>query len=916
MRRRNGTVIALLMVLLCFLAAPAAWAAELRIIPAAASKNIGDLFSLSVQVDSAADLAGFQFDFSFVPTSLQVKSVTIAPPFGQTVTKRYDNVAGSGRIAAYTPALPSASGTNLTVATIEFTASGGGSFPVTLVKQVLGTAAGDEVPSTVAGSLISVAFPPTAVLDFKAGVGGTLTGTLMQTVNSGGSTTPVYAVPDPGYYFVNWSGTNGFITTADNPLIIISVTANQTITAAFATVVNGACGASNGAVFTRTPSTGLCSSGAVSGVTGSGPWNWNCAGAGGGTAASCSAAIESYAITFQSGGNGGVTGATSQTVTYGGSTSAVTAVAAPGYHFVNWSGTGGFVTTTNNPLITTSVTATQVITATFAADPVNGVCGASNGAVFTIIPSTGLCSSGTASGVTGSDPWRWNCAGTGGGTTATCSTASDITAPLLSVSTLVNGAITNNATLNISGTVSDASGISSLTINSTATTFSGGSFSYPLTLQAGPNTITIVATDTLGNTATDIRTITLDTAAPVLTISAPADTSMTAQSAATVSGTISETSVVTVTLNGGTPQTATVTGNSFSATVTLSAGLNSISVTARDLAGNTAGAVRTVTYDNTSPSLAITSPNQDVTTGQNSITINGTVSDTITATTISISFNNLTYTPAIAGGIFSQPLTIPSEGTYVITATATDAAGNSSSVSRNVIYAIPVNGACGTSNNTAQTAAPTADLCSSGTASGVTGSGPWNWSCTGSKGGASSSCSASLTAPVDTVVPVVTEFIISPSPGALTVVVGSLTATDAFGVTGYLVNETAVPPLVTDPAWSETVPSTYNCRTWGNNTLYAYSKDAAGNISAPTRTVVLIGPTDGIIVPAAQKLEPTLEDALKSLNFAMKVITPTPEEFAGANVSPLVHGIPQPPGGKKTINLGDTIVTLRRVVGL
>jgi uncharacterized repeat protein (TIGR02543 family) len=53
-------------------------------------------------------------------------------------------------------------------------------------------------------------------------------------------------------------------------------------------------------------------------------------------------------------------------VNYNGSTTAVTAVPSTGYHFVNWTGTGGFVTTTSNPLTVTNVTAAQTITANFA----------------------------------------------------------------------------------------------------------------------------------------------------------------------------------------------------------------------------------------------------------------------------------------------------------------------------------------------------------------------------------------------------------------------------------------------------------------------------------------------------------------------------------------------------------------------
>jgi Pectate lyase superfamily protein len=52
------------------------------------------------------------------------------------------------------------------------------------------------------------------------------------------------------------------------------------------------------------------------------------------------------------------------------------------------------------------------------------------------------------------------------------------------------------------------------------------------------------------------------------------------------------------------------------------------------------------------------------------------------------------------------------------------------------------NGSCGRSNGTKLTRAPTTGLCSTGTALSVSGSGPWAWSCEGSDGGSTASCSA------------------------------------------------------------------------------------------------------------------------------------------------------------------------------
>ena len=55
----------------------------------------------------------------------------------------------------------------------------------------------------------------------------------------------------------------------------------------------------------------------------------------------------------------------------------------------------------------------------------------------------------------------------------------------------------------------------------------------------------------------------------------------------------------------------------------------------------------------------------------------------------------------------------------------------------------PINGSCGSSNGQTLTTAPTTNLCGAGTASAVSGSGPWTWSCAGLSGGTTASCSAS-----------------------------------------------------------------------------------------------------------------------------------------------------------------------------
>ncbi len=52
--------------------------------------------------------------------------------------------------------------------------------------------------------------------------------------------------------------------------------------------VNGICGESNDKVFNSIPTEGLCAAGFSSDITGTNPWAWSCAGANGGSSASCS----------------------------------------------------------------------------------------------------------------------------------------------------------------------------------------------------------------------------------------------------------------------------------------------------------------------------------------------------------------------------------------------------------------------------------------------------------------------------------------------------------------------------------------------------------------------------------------------------------------------------------------------------
>jgi hypothetical protein len=273
--------------------------------------------------------------------------------------------------------------------------------------------------------------------------------------------------------------------------------------------------------------------------------------------------------------------------------------------------------------------------------------------------------------------------------------------PALIISALSDGSYTNNATLNISGTVTAATGIQSVVVNNQyVTVMPNGYFSTALVLIAGANTVTVNATDNAGNVKSDSRTIFYDPNAPILTVSAPPDNSTVATSFITVSGNVNETSTVAVTVNNGSPQFSSITGNTFSINVNLTPGVNTVTVAATDLAGNTSSAKRTITYDASKLTLAVTNPSQDMTTSLATMILMGTVTNSSKEITVTITMDGQTYTWLVTNGIFKQSLTFTTAKQYVITVSALDAAGNSSSVTRNVIYSPVATGGGSTGGTT------------------------------------------------------------------------------------------------------------------------------------------------------------------------------------------------------------------------
>jgi uncharacterized cupredoxin-like copper-binding protein len=174
--------------------------------------------------------------------------------------------------------------------------------------------------------------------------------------------------------------------------------------------------------------------------------------------------------------------------------------------------------------------------------------------------------------------------------------------------------------------------------------------------------------------------------APLLTVTAPADNSTGNKSFVTVNGTIDPTSTVELAVNQGTPQAAAVTGSSFTQTVNLASGLNTIEITATDLANKKNTLKRSIVSNSQHPTIAITAPDQDILTAQGGLTISGTIADAHEPVTVSVTSGTDTFTPSVSDGAFEQALIFSEIKTYPIIITVTETTATETTVQRNIIY--------------------------------------------------------------------------------------------------------------------------------------------------------------------------------------------------------------------------------------
>jgi hypothetical protein len=182
--------------------------------------------------------------------------------------------------------------------------------------------------------------------------------------------------------------------------------------------------------------------------------------------------------------------------------------------------------------------------------------------------------------------------------TASATVTLDTHPPVVTITSPTEGLFTNQATQNVTWTVDGVPQVTQLTAS----------------LIEGANTITRSAIDAAGNTGTAAITITLDTQAPVVAITSPANGFLTNHNPATIAWTVD-----------GVPQTTQLSE-------ALIDGANTITRSATDAAGNIGTASVNVILDIRAPVVVITSPTDGLVTNQNPIVVSWTVDGVVQTT--------------------------------------------------------------------------------------------------------------------------------------------------------------------------------------------------------------------------------------------------------------------------------------------
>ncbi len=298
----------------------------------------------------------------------------------------------------------------------------------------------------------------------------------------------------------------------------------------------------------------------------------------------------------------------------------------------------------------------------------------------------------------------------------TTGSAPDTTAPSGSVSINSGASYTNSTAVTLTLTATDNVGVvgyylstsSSTPVASasgwnsvTSATSYTGSVSYSLTSGDEQKTVYVWYKDAAGNVSSQASdSITLDTTAPIVTITSPTSDPYTATSnTVSLEGSSSDTTsgVKEVTWSNDKVSSGTASGTTYwsISSVSLSSGDNKITVTAKDFGGNTSTDTITVTYSAATKPTVTTGSTSNVTA--TSATLTGTVNANGLSTTawfeygtVQGTYGNKSSTQTVTGSndttVSSTITGLTSETTYYYRIAAQNNSGTSYGSEMTFIY--------------------------------------------------------------------------------------------------------------------------------------------------------------------------------------------------------------------------------------
>jgi len=261
---------------------------------------------------------------------------------------------------------------------------------------------------------------------------------------------------------------------------------------------------------------------------------------------------------------------------------------------------------------------------------------------------------------------------------------SDTFKPTVAITDPLEGSLSNVNTIVTTGFVAEiGSGMLSL-----ERSFDGGTTWVPLdwvaetgdwtiemaSLSEGVASLNVRAFDVAGNTATVVVHFSIDTVAPVITITSPTADQLFNAPDVSLKGTVTEDGVKLF-VNG---MPKPVVARAFEVALTLNEGDNIIVIEATDVAGNHASTSVKVTLDTFAPVLVLMGPADGLLTNEGSVIVKGIVEKGAT-----LLVDGSAVVPD-ADGSFSKLVSLD-EGSNTIEVKATDAATNERSVTKTVM---------------------------------------------------------------------------------------------------------------------------------------------------------------------------------------------------------------------------------------